>query len=95
MRLTTQGLVDEFWFWVSPPCGGPDRVFRWNGPVRLELIGSTTFPSGVLRLAYRPAPQPGRRAPGEPVTAAEPTRNAQRVGAAPVGALRAPGDPME
>ena len=25
------------------------------GPVRLELIGSTTFPSGVLRLAYRPS----------------------------------------
>ena len=24
--------------------------------VRLELIGSTTFGSGVVRLAYRPAP---------------------------------------
>ncbi len=32
------------------------RIFDGVGPVRLELIGSTTFPSGVLRLAYRPAP---------------------------------------
>jgi dihydrofolate reductase len=55
--LTTQGLVDEFWFWVSPHlwATGP-RIFDGVGPVRLQLIGSTTFPSGVLRLAYRPAP---------------------------------------
>jgi dihydrofolate reductase len=55
--LTAQGLMDEFWFWVSPylwPTG--PRIFDGLGPVRLELIGSTTFPSGVLRLAYRPAP---------------------------------------
>jgi len=55
--LTTPGLVDEFWFWVSPALwpAGP-RIFDGVGPVRLQLIGSTTFPSGVLRLAYRPAP---------------------------------------
>jgi dihydrofolate reductase len=55
--LTTQGLVDEFWFWVSPSlwATGP-RIFDGIGPIRLELIASTTFPSGVLRLAYRPAP---------------------------------------
>jgi dihydrofolate reductase len=55
--LTTQGLVDEFWFWVSPylwPTG--PRIFDGAGPLRLELIASTTFRSGVLRLAYRPAP---------------------------------------
>jgi dihydrofolate reductase len=54
--LTNQGLVDEFWFWVSPYlwASGP-RIFDGLGPVRLELIGSTTFPSGVVRLAYRPA----------------------------------------
>jgi dihydrofolate reductase len=55
--LTTLGLVDEFWFWVSPylwPAG--PRIFDGIGPIRLELIASTTFPSGVLRLAYRPAP---------------------------------------
>ena len=55
--LTTQGLVDEFWFWVSPSLWptGP-RIFDGVGPIRLELISSTTFPSGVVRLAYRPAP---------------------------------------
>jgi dihydrofolate reductase len=55
--LTSLGLVDEFWCWVSPSLwpAGP-RIFDGVGPVRLQLIGSTTFPSGVLRLAYRPAP---------------------------------------
>jgi dihydrofolate reductase len=55
--LTTLGLVDEFWFWVSPSLwpAGP-RIFDGVGPVRLELIGSTTFGTGVVRLAYRPAP---------------------------------------
>jgi dihydrofolate reductase len=54
--LTGLGLVDEFWFWVSPSLwpAGP-RIFEGVGPVRLELIGSTTFASGVVRLAYRPA----------------------------------------
>jgi dihydrofolate reductase len=55
--LISLGLVDEFWFWVSPSLwpSGP-RIFDGVGPVRLELIGSTTFNSGVVRLAYRPAP---------------------------------------
>jgi dihydrofolate reductase len=55
--LTTLGLVDEFWFWVSPALwpAGP-RIFDGVGPVRLELIGATTYGSGVVRLAYRPAP---------------------------------------
>ena len=50
------GLVDEFWFWVSPSLwpAGP-WIFDGVGPVRLELIGATTFGSGVVRLAYRPA----------------------------------------
>jgi dihydrofolate reductase len=54
--LTRLGLVDEFWVWVSPYlwAAGP-RIFDGVGPVRLELICSTTFPSGVVRLAYRPA----------------------------------------
>ena len=61
--LITLGLVDEFWFWVSPSVWptGP-RIFDGVGPVRLELIGSTTFGSGVVRLAYRPAgPEVGSR----------------------------------
>ena len=55
-HLTSLGLVDELWFWVSPALwpAGP-RIFDGVGPVRLELIGSTTFGSGVVRLAYRPA----------------------------------------
>jgi dihydrofolate reductase len=55
--LTAECLVDEFWFWVSPylwPTG--PRIFDGARTLRLELIGSTTFRSGVLRLAYRPAP---------------------------------------
>jgi hypothetical protein len=49
--------VDEFWFWVSPylwPAG--PRIFDGIGPVRLQLISSMIFPSGVVQLAYRPAP---------------------------------------
>ena len=54
--LVKLGLVDEFWFWVSPylwPAG--PRIFDGIGPVRLELVSTTTFPSGVVPLAYRPA----------------------------------------
>ena len=64
-ELTRLGLVDEFWFWVSPylwPAG--PRIFDGVGPVRLELIGATTFGSGVLRLAYRPAPDQQKGAAG-------------------------------
>jgi dihydrofolate reductase len=55
--LISAGLVDEFWFWVSPSLwpSGP-RIFDGVGPIRLELVGSTTFRSGVVRLGYRPAP---------------------------------------
>jgi hypothetical protein len=53
----TLGLVDEFWFWVSPslwPAGrGSSMGVR---PIPLDLIAATTFGSGVVRLAYRPAP---------------------------------------
>ena len=63
--LVTLGLVDEFWFWVSPYlwAAGP-RIFDGVGPVPLQLIGSTTFPSGVLRLAYRSAPDQQDRVSG-------------------------------
>jgi dihydrofolate reductase len=63
--LITLGLADEFWFWVSPylwPAG--PRIFDRIGPLRLELIGSTTFGSGVVRLAYRPAPDQQQGAAG-------------------------------
>ncbi|MFW5418271.1 dihydrofolate reductase family protein [Nocardiopsis sp. CNT-189] len=56
--LIAGGLVDEFWFTVSPYLwdSGP-RIFEGIGPVRLEPVSTTTFPSGVVRLCYRPAPQ--------------------------------------
>ncbi|GAA1076467.1 dihydrofolate reductase family protein [Nocardiopsis composta] len=54
--LIARGLVDEFWFTVSPYlwAAGP-RIFDDVGPLRLELTAATTFPSGVVRLCYRPA----------------------------------------
>jgi dihydrofolate reductase len=54
--LTRQGLVDEFWFWVHPHlwADGP-RIFDGVGPVRLQLVASTSYRSGVLWLRYRPA----------------------------------------
>ena len=57
VRGAGRGLAD---LGRRPGHGGVRRadqqhVFDGIGPVRLQLIGSTTFPSGVVRLAYRPA----------------------------------------
>jgi dihydrofolate reductase len=62
-NLITTGLVDEVWFTVSPYlwATGP-RIFDDLGGIRLELVATTTFPSGVVRLCYRLAadtPSPG------------------------------------
>lgn len=56
-NVLAQGLVDELWFWVSPSLWptGP-RIFDDVGHVRLQLVGATTFSSGVVHLRYRPAP---------------------------------------
>jgi dihydrofolate reductase len=56
-ELLTRGLVDEVWLWVSPYlwADGP-RIFDGVGPVRLDLVYTTSFPSGVVKLSYRPAP---------------------------------------
>jgi dihydrofolate reductase len=55
--LMAQGLVDEVWFTVCPYLWGTGpRIFDDVGAVRLELVATTTFPSGVVRLCYRPAP---------------------------------------
>lgn len=53
--LTRQGLVDEFWFGLHPTlwADGP-RIFDGVGPVRLRLVASTPFRSGVIWLRYRP-----------------------------------------
>ncbi len=54
--LTEAGLVDEFWFWVSPAIWpeGP-RIFDGIGPIKLELVSATPYQSGVVWLRYRPA----------------------------------------
>lgn len=55
--LMAQRLVDEVWFTVSPylwPTG--PRIFDDLGAFRLELVDTTTYPSGVVVLHYRPTP---------------------------------------
>ncbi len=54
--LIRLGLVDEFWFWVSPSLWptGP-RIFDGVGSVGLELVAATPYRSGVLWLRHRPA----------------------------------------
>ena len=58
--LLAHGLVDEVWLMVSPYlwATGP-RIFDDAGDVRLELVATTTYPSGVVRLCYRPTPSTG------------------------------------
>jgi len=52
--LAQEGLVDEFWFWVSPHLwpAGP-RILDGVGPIRLQLVAATPFRSGVVWLRYR------------------------------------------
>ncbi|MDG4791766.1 dihydrofolate reductase family protein [Micromonospora sp. WMMD1102] len=54
--LARHGLVDEFWFWVSPNVwpDGP-RILEGVGPIRLQLIATTSYRSGVVWLRYRSA----------------------------------------
>jgi dihydrofolate reductase len=54
--LAEDGLVDEFWFWVSPHLwpAGP-RILDGVGPIRLELVAATAYRSGVVWLRYRAA----------------------------------------
>ena len=55
--LINQDLVDEAWFTVSPHLWATEpRIFEDIGPVHLELVATTTFPSGVVQLCYRLAP---------------------------------------
>jgi hypothetical protein len=49
-------MVDEFWFWINPSIWATgSRIFDGVGPVRLELVASTPFRSGVPWVRYRPA----------------------------------------
>jgi dihydrofolate reductase len=54
-ELVRRGLVDEIHFWVDPAVWGDgDRAFHGRR-VRMQLIATTTFDSGVALLTYRPA----------------------------------------
>lgn len=55
-ELATRGLADEIHFWVNPAVwGSGDRAFHGRR-VRLQLIATTAFDSGITLLCYRPAP---------------------------------------
>ena len=55
-ELATQGLADEIHFWVNPAVwGSGDRAFHGR-QVRMQLIATTAFDSGITFLCYRPAP---------------------------------------
>ena len=57
--LVAHGLVDELRFWVHPAIWGNGvRPFKGDAKVRLQLLGSETFDSGVLLLRYKPTLQP-------------------------------------
>jgi len=53
--LVAGGLVDELWFWIHPAVWGPgDRLFQEVERLRLRLVGSEAFDSGVVLLRYEP-----------------------------------------
>jgi dihydrofolate reductase len=55
-ELAKQGLADEIHFWVNPAVwGSGDRAFHGRR-VRMRLIATTAFDSGVVLLSYRPLP---------------------------------------
>lgn len=55
-ELATQGLADEIHFWVNPAVWGEgERAFHGR-QVRMRLLTTTVFDSGVALLTYRPAP---------------------------------------
>jgi hypothetical protein len=49
-------LVDEVRFWLFPWVWGEGtRAFQEGSPpVRMRLLSTVTYPSGVVRLAYQP-----------------------------------------
>jgi dihydrofolate reductase len=53
--LVVKGLVDELRFWVHPVVWGRgERPFREEEKIRLKLLGSETYDSGVTLLRYEP-----------------------------------------
>jgi len=55
--LLADGLVDELWFWIHPAIwGAGDRPFWEKERLRLTLLGSEAWDSGVVLLRYAPLP---------------------------------------
>jgi dihydrofolate reductase len=55
-NLLTAGLIDELRFWLHPAVwGAGERPFHGEEQVRLDLVASETFNSGVTLLRYEPA----------------------------------------
>jgi dihydrofolate reductase len=53
--LVAEGLVDELRFWFNPYVWGEGtRAFPGAGPLRLELVSTSTFDTGIVLLTYRP-----------------------------------------
>jgi dihydrofolate reductase len=54
--LAGKRLIDEFRFWVHPAVqGAGTRPFQGDAMVRMRLVDSKTFDSGVTLLSYEPA----------------------------------------
>ena len=54
-HLLEHGLIDELRFWVHPAVWGPcERPFEGDEQIRLKLLDSRTFDSGVMLLRYEP-----------------------------------------
>jgi dihydrofolate reductase len=54
--LLADGLVDELRFWLHPAIWGRgERPFSEQERLRLRLLGSETYDSGVVLLRYEPA----------------------------------------
>jgi dihydrofolate reductase len=72
-NLLTAGLIDELRFWLHPAVwGAGERPFHGEEQVRLDLVASETFNSGVTLLRYEPAATlsvvPGRKTPDRSAT---------------------------
>ena len=59
-NLVARGLVDELRFWIHPAIWGRgQRPFEEAVKMRLQLLGSKTFDSGVMLLRYKPTGRQG------------------------------------
>jgi dihydrofolate reductase len=54
-HLWKRGLVDELRLWMHPVVFGKgQRPFHGEEPVKMQLVGSTTFSSGITLMCFKP-----------------------------------------